>query len=86
MTVHLILYGTAACHLCEQAATLLSSAQSAANIAWTEIDIAEDEALLQRYGILIPVIQREDNGLELRWPFTAADLQDWLQQSSPVQQ
>ena len=79
MSVHLLLYGTAACHLCEQAAALLRQVQLAADIVWTEIDIAENEPLLQRYGILIPVLRREDRGLELHWPFSADDISAWLQ-------
>lgn len=78
MSVHLLLYGTAACHLCEQAAALLRQVQPVADIVWTEIDIAEDELLLQRYGILIPVLRREDSGLELHWPFSADDISVWL--------
>ena len=77
MAIHLLLYGTSACHLCEQAAILLHIANHDNAIQWTEIDIAEDEALLQYYGTVIPVIRRED-GAELHWPFTVANIQDWL--------
>ena len=78
MSVHLLLYGTASCQLCEQAAALLLQVQPAADIVWTEIDIAENDLLLQRYGILIPVLRREDSGLELHWPFSADDILVWL--------
>jgi hypothetical protein len=33
------------------------------------IDIADDEALVEKYGILIPVLKRARDGEELGWPF-----------------
>jgi glutaredoxin len=60
----LTLYGTSACHLCELAAALLESRGA----DFIEVDISESEALLQRYGVTIPVLRRED-GAELNWPF-----------------
>ena len=65
----LILYGTSACHLCEQAAALLQ----AAGLEFEEVDISESDALFERYGVTIPVLKRED-GVELNWPFDTASL------------
>lgn len=67
MTHILVLYGTSCCHLCEQAEAILHEAGLAAE----HIDIAEDDELLERYGIRIPVLRRADNGAELGWPFDA---------------
>jgi glutaredoxin len=67
----LLLYGTRSCHLCEQAEALLG----AAGITAVYTDIAEDEALLKKYGMRIPVVRRIDNGAELGWPFDAAALE-----------
>lgn len=46
---------------------------------WSQIDIAEDHDLLQRYGLKIPVLQRRDNAAELCWPFSAPDILAFLQ-------
>ncbi len=66
----LLLYGTRFCHLCEQAVAVLH----AAGVTAEYIDIAGDEALLEKYGMRIPVVLRTDNGAELAWPFDARAL------------
>ncbi len=66
----LLLYGTRSCHLCEQAEEVLH----AAGITAEYTDIAEDQTLLEKYGMRIPVVLRVDNGAELGWPFDAAAL------------
>jgi hypothetical protein len=38
------------------------------------IDIADDEVLFAKYGLLIPVLQRQDTKAELNWPFSTADI------------
>ncbi|MGL4474024.1 MAG: glutaredoxin family protein [Shewanella sp.] len=63
-----ILYHTDGCHLCEQAAALLASANINAELQ----DICDDEALVARYGISIPVLARRDSSQELSWPFDLA--------------
>jgi len=73
------LYGTQACHLCEQAAGLLSLAvQEALLSAYVEVDISEDETLFTRYGFRIPVLRRND-GAELDWPFSPAQLLNFIE-------
>ena len=72
------LYGTSACHLCEEASALLQNLACEIELHWSEIDIAQDDQLLQRYGIKIPVLQRVDSNTELCWPFSEADILDWL--------
>jgi glutaredoxin len=67
----LLLYGTLSCHLCEQAEAVLH----AAGVTAEYTDIAEDEALLEKYGMRIPVVRRVDNGTELNWPFDIAALE-----------
>lgn len=65
----LVLFGTSACHLCEEAEAMLVElgAQFAVE------DIAESDALFERYGLTIPVVRRDDGG-ELGWPFSSAEL------------
>ena len=67
----LLLYGTRFCHLCKQAEEVLY----AAGVTAEYTDIAEDEALLEKYGMRIPVVRRTDNGAELGWPFDVAALE-----------
>lgn len=61
------LYGTAFCHLCDEAKAILRKAGVEADY----IDIAEDDELLEKYGVRIPVLERQDTRMELGWPFDA---------------
>lgn len=72
------LYGTSACHLCEEATALLQSLACEMELHWSQIDIAAEDQLMQLYGIKIPVLKREDNGAELCWPFAKTDILHWL--------
>lgn len=78
--IQLILYGTAGCHLCEAAEDLLAHgiACRPGRYAVTLTDIAGDDALLERYGVRIPVLREAASGAELGWPFDAATLLDFL--------
>lgn len=70
MQAKIQLYGTEFCHLCDKAEAILREA----GVAVTYIDIAEDDELLEKYGVRIPVLRRIDNDTELGWPFDAADV------------
>lgn len=72
----LILYSTVGCHLCEAARQVIGQTLG---IDVTEVDIAERNDLLARYGTRIPVLQRTDTGAELDWPFGAGDVRAWWQ-------
>jgi hypothetical protein len=76
MRIPLHLYSTTHCHLCELARSLLLSFDG--KIELEIIDIAEDEALLDKFSMHIPVLQRQDTEAELKWPFTAADISRFL--------
>ena len=66
---HLVLYSTAGCHLCDDAETLLRALRvQGVHLDWSIVDIADDDALFERYGWSIPVVRRDD-GTELGWPF-----------------
>lgn len=74
----LILYGTSACHLCDLAEEmLLQLRDSGVNLEYDKLDIADSDALFERYGTVIPVLARGD-GRELGWPFSAAELQEFI--------
>lgn len=66
----LILYTTSGCHLCEDAEAILNYCQSYyPDISWQSVEIADDEALVQQYGVRIPVIKLVATQAELGWPF-----------------
>ena len=69
------LYGTAFCHLCEQAEAVLREIGIEADY----VDIADDDVLLEKYGIRIPVLKRADTGAELGWPFDAVAVSRFLE-------
>jgi hypothetical protein len=72
------LYGTSACHLCEQAESMLvNQLATFVNTGCEQVDIAESDALFERYGLRIPVLQHPDSR-ELDWPFTDGQLQAFL--------
>jgi hypothetical protein len=76
--MRVILYGTAACHLCEIAEEMLQREGRSARLEGIDkIDISDDDALFDRYGVRIPVLQRPD-GRELDWPFDGEALRAFL--------
>ena len=72
----LTLYTTIGCHLCTQAIQLLASQN---NLVVTQVEIADSDKLLDRYGASIPVIRFTDNS-ELKWPFTLDDIDTKLKE------
>ena len=78
-----ILFGTDGCHLCEMALELVREAQNLILLSVEEVDIAHDDALVERYGIRIPVVMRD--GRELNWPFDHDALMEFLT-SAPEQE
>ncbi|MDO8862416.1 glutaredoxin family protein [Haliea sp. E1-2-M8] len=73
-----MLYGTSACHLCEQAESLLQQATREGLAGdFIKVDISDSDDLFARYGLRIPVLKRRD-GAELGWPFGAAELAAFL--------
>ncbi|MDG4552527.1 MAG: glutaredoxin family protein [Candidatus Contendobacter sp.] len=65
----LALYVTSGCHLCERAADLIRGAVA---LPFHTVEIVDDEDLLERYGVRIPVLRQLNTGEELDWPFDAA--------------
>jgi len=66
----LLLLGTSACHLCEQAEALVLQL----NIPFIKVDIAEQEQWQERYAIKIPVLLDLESQKELSWPFSSEDI------------
>lgn len=80
----ILLYTTAGCHLCEQAEAILAPVASLNQLNWTPVDIATSEALVDSYGIRIPVIKVAGATEELGWPFDEAALLDYLSRQLPA--
>ena len=78
-TREVLLFSSLGCHLCEQAEELLHMLQAEGNELLIEkIEITDSEALVERYGVHIPVLRRKDNQQELFWPFNKASLSAFL--------
>lgn len=58
--MELLLYGKENCSLCEQAKMTLELLQQDYSFKWREINIYHDEALLEAYHLMIPVIAHQD--------------------------
>jgi hypothetical protein len=66
----LILFGTAACHLCEMAQELLIPLlKNYPHIQLEQVDIAQQSQWQERYAIRIPVLLQPESQQELGWPF-----------------
>lgn len=77
--IQLKLYGTSACHLCEQAEHLLEQLQwQGKQLIVEKVDIIDHPQLEQAYGNRIPVVQEPGTGRELAWPFDQAALKDFI--------
>lgn len=72
----LVFLTTSGCHLCEEAKCLLRQVCEADGLSYTEVDIASDDMLVERYGLRIPVLRQGER--ELDWPFTLADIRRLL--------
>lgn len=88
MTGVLYLYTTSGCHLCEQAEQLLLPVlmhvsrlredTGLAPLVLQHVEIAEDSALVERYGVRIPVLAVQGAAEELGWPFDQGDVFNYL--------
>ena len=77
------LFSTAGCHLCEQAEALALPLLESRQWQLELVDISVDAALVERYGIRIPVLGAHDSAgrwQELGWPFDQAQIGSWLGQ------
>lgn len=75
--IRLTLYTTLGCHLCQQLEGLLVSLCHEP-VEWTRVEISEDDALMARYGVRIPVLA-DAAGNELDRGFEPARLVAWLE-------
>lgn len=73
---------TLGCHLCEEVQGMIgyllqNEPDLQVSYQFELVEIADDEELLNRYGIRIPVLVKQ--GEELNWPFEFEQLKDWLE-------
>ncbi len=61
-----VLFGTSACHLCDDAEKILTALVT--SNGYVKLDIAFSDELMSQYAERIPVVRSED-GRELSWPF-----------------
>ncbi len=73
----LTLYSTLGCHLCEHAKAVMANCLEEGTVL-DEVDIADDEALMEAYGIRIPVVKDPRSGKEIGWPFDETQFNAWL--------
>ncbi len=79
------LYTTAGCHLCEDAEAILNYCQRYfPEVQWLSIEIADDEVLVQRFGVRIPVIAFTSTGAELDWPFDPGQVMAFIKSQTDV--
>lgn len=81
-TVQLELLGTTGCHLCEVAERMVRRIAPVLGFTLLYVDIADDDGLVDRYGMQIPVLKTQD-GRELGWPFAEEELIHWLEAINP---
>ncbi len=74
----LYLYTTGGCHLCEQAEALVLPLLAGAQLQLVPVEITESPALVERYGVRIPVVRLEGAQRELGWPFDERMLEHYL--------
>lgn len=77
--VSIVLYSTDHCTLCDLALDLLFSMPELQGRSLEVVDVAADDALLDRYGERLPVLRL--GACELSWPFGVQDVSAMLGQS-----
>lgn len=78
------LYSTAGCHLCDLAKAILWPLLVKHQFRLAEIEIADDDELIARYGVRIPVLGSPLTERELNWPFNASDIDLFLTELSEM--
>ncbi|GAA6133736.1 glutaredoxin family protein [Oceaniserpentilla sp. 4NH20-0058] len=72
------LLGTSGCHLCEVAESIVKRIAPVFGYSTEYVDIANDDALVEQYGMRIPVLMFQQEQ-ELGWPFDEQQLIHWLE-------
>ncbi len=78
--IHFYLYHTSGCHLCEDAEEIVNIIAPKVGVSFKNVDIADDDKLVDQYGIRIPVLYHLETGSELGWPFDAQQVRQFMEQ------
>jgi len=78
MNKTLYLYTTAGCHLCDMALAIVHPLVQRQGFELELVEISEQESLVEKYGIRIPVIRLDGQENDLGWPFEAEQAQAYL--------
>lgn len=81
--MHLLIYTTAGCHLCEQAKEIIWPLLDDYPFHLKEVDIADSDDLIARYGVRIPVLKFSDSIMTLDWPFDESQLRHFFTRCLP---
>ncbi len=73
------LMGTLGCHLCDVAAAVLMPVVDPEQFAVYQVDIADDDELMDKYAVRIPVLVDVESQQELEWPFDEQALKAFLE-------
>lgn len=76
------LYSTPGCHLCELAREIVEPLLNNYSLVLEEVDIAQSDELIERYGVKIPVLKSPSHIDELCWPFDTAQAAAFLLRNS----
>ncbi len=73
------LYGTSACHLCEDAEKIIRAALPTKFAHQLIVqEITEHDELYNQYQFTIPVLNIQPENIELHWPFTVNQVAELL--------
>lgn len=72
--------GTVGCHLCDVAAEVLVPVVDPSVFAVYQVDIADDDQLMEKYALTIPVLVDVESQQELKWPFDEKAALEFLSQ------
>jgi hypothetical protein len=78
MQKQFILYGTSACHLCDDAEVSIRAISKTMPVIYIKQDIIEDDILLEKYGSSIPIFHCKETKNELSWPFNELALKEFI--------
>ncbi|WP_410860542.1 glutaredoxin family protein [Peribacillus sp. SIMBA_075] len=56
-----VLYSREKCPLCDKAKQILEEVKFESGIGYKEIDIHTDDALVEKFGLMIPVVEWKDD-------------------------
>lgn len=86
--MNLELYYTEGCHLCEHAEEIINHARLQGfvdtDVNVLKVDIASDDLLVEKYGVLIPVLKAQSSNEFLNWPFSLEQFTSYLNRVCPA--